>query len=169
MEFGSIPETGMDGRVARSWNRSLAAGLLPDSRMQMADHTGGAALREIVLRNHELLAHSRPVMEYLFDQVRHNQNVVVLADHRGTLMHTLGDAIFLDKAQRVALTAGACWHESQRGTNAIGTAIAEGTGIEIHGADGHTGHFRRPTQRASPHAGPGEHSCPDDREPVNGG
>jgi transcriptional regulator of acetoin/glycerol metabolism len=103
--------------------------------MQMADHTGGAALREIVLRNHELLAHSRPVMEYLFDQVRHNQNVVVLADHRGTLMHTLGDAIFLDKAQRVALTAGACWHESQRGTNAIGTAIAEGTGIEIHGPE----------------------------------
>jgi transcriptional regulator of acetoin/glycerol metabolism len=32
----------------------------------------------------------------------------------------------------VALQAGA-WHESQRGTNAIGTALAEACGIEIHG------------------------------------
>ena len=135
MEFGSVPESGLDGRVARSWSRSLATGLLPDGRLQMADHSSGFELRQTLARNHELLAHSRPVMEYLFEQVRHNQNVVVLADHRGTLMHTLGDAIFLDKAQRVALTSGACWHESHRGTNAIGTALAEGMGVEIHGSE----------------------------------
>ena len=135
MEFGSVPESGLDGRVARSWSRSMAAGLLPDGRLQMPEHSSGTELRQTLMHNHELLAHSRPVMEYLFDQVRHNQNVVVLADNRGTLMHTLGDAIFLDKAQRVALMSGASWHEKHRGTNAIGTAIAEGTGVEIHGAE----------------------------------
>ena len=134
-EFGAIPIAGLDGRVARSWSRSLAAGLVPDAPLPLADHSSGTELRQALMRNHELLAHSRPIMEYLFEQVRHNQNVVVLADNRGTLMHTLGDAVFLDKAQRVALTSGASWHESQRGTNAIGTALAEGMAIEIHGPE----------------------------------
>lgn len=74
-------------------------------------------------------------MEYLFEQVRHAQSVVILADSQGTLMHTLGDAYFLNKAERVALATGACWHEDHRGTNAIGTAIAERGAVQIHGAE----------------------------------
>ena len=135
LKFGAIPNSGLDGPVARSWSRSLAAGLLPDGLLHADDFRLGQELRQTLMRNHELLAHSRPVMEYLFEQVRHNQNVVVLADSRGTLMHTLGDAVFLDKAQRVALSCGASWHEEHRGTNAIGTALAEGHGVEIHGAE----------------------------------
>ena len=92
-------------------------------------------MRQSLARNHDLLAHSRPVMEYLFDQVRHSQSVVILADNRGTLMHTLGDPLFVDKAERVSLSAGASWREEHRGTNAIGTAIAEENPVEIHGAE----------------------------------
>ena len=33
-------------------------------------------------------------MEYLFEQVRHSQSMVILADNRGVLMHTLGDVDF---------------------------------------------------------------------------
>jgi transcriptional regulator of acetoin/glycerol metabolism len=150
MEFGSVPVSGLDSRIARSWSRSMASGLLPDARLQLADHSSGTELRQILTQNHELLAHSRPVMEYLFEQVRHNQNVVVLSDNQGTLMHTLGDAIFLDKAQRVALASGASWHESQRGTNAIGTALAEGTGVEIHGQEHFLEHNSFLTCAASP-------------------
>jgi len=61
--------------------------------------------------------------------------VVVLADRRGMLMHTLGDPVFVDKAERVALTSGASWHEAHRGTNAIGTALAEGCAVEVHGGE----------------------------------
>jgi transcriptional regulator of acetoin/glycerol metabolism len=134
-KFGSIPSDGLDERLARSWSRSLAAGLLPDGVVHATEHSSGADMGHMLLRNHELLAHSRPIMEYLFEQVRHGQNVVVLADDRGTLMHTLGDPVFLDKAQRVALSCGASWHETHRGTNAIGTALAEGKSVEIHGAE----------------------------------
>ncbi len=134
-KFGSIPSGGIDERLARSWSRSLAAGLLPDGGVHATEHSSGADVGQILLRNHELLAHSRPIMEYLFEQVRHGQNVVVLADDRGTLMHTLGDPVFLDKAQRVALSRGASWHEAHRGTNAIGTALAEGKSVEVHGAE----------------------------------
>jgi transcriptional regulator of acetoin/glycerol metabolism len=50
-------------------------------------------------------------------------------------LHTLGDVDFLTKAERVALASGSSWDEQHRGTNAIGTALAEGSSIEIHGAE----------------------------------
>jgi transcriptional regulator of acetoin/glycerol metabolism len=51
------------------------------------------------------------------------------------LMHTLGDVDFLSKAERVALSSGSSWQEQHRGTNAIGTALAEAGSVEIHGAE----------------------------------
>lgn len=78
-------------------------------------------------RNRDLIDHSQPVMEYLFEQVRYSHSMVVLADRHGVLMHTLGDSGFVNKAERVVLTTGASWHEQDRGTNAIGTALAEAT------------------------------------------
>ena len=135
LEHGNCPTGTIDERVARSWRRSLEAGLLPTGRLAPTDNASGGHLRQTLAGNHELLAHSRPVMDYLFEQVRHSQSVVVLADNRGTLMHTLGDAYFLGRAERVALACGASWHEEHRGTNAIGTALAEASGVEIHGAE----------------------------------
>ncbi|MDR7307112.1 sigma-54-dependent Fis family transcriptional regulator [Rhodoferax saidenbachensis] len=134
LETGQCPDGVLDERLARSWHRSLAAGLAPAGRAA-TDHAGSANLRQALANSHALLAHSRPVMEYVFDQVRHSQSVVVLADPHGMLMHTLGDVSFVGKAERVALTSGASWHESHRGTNAIGTALAERNAVEIHGGE----------------------------------
>ena len=135
LDSGQCPSGLVDERLARSWSRSLAAGLVPTGRPQGIDHPSSGTLRQVLASNPELLAHSRPVMEYLFEQVRHSQSVVVLADRRGMLMHTLGDPVFVDKAERVALTSGASWHEDHRGTNAIGTALAEGCAVEVHGGE----------------------------------
>lgn len=135
MEHGQLPANALATTVARSWDRSRAAGLLPGSTVQTDSHHSAADLRQTLQRNHTLLAHARPVMEYLFEQVRHGQNVVVLADNQGTLIQTLGDAQFLDRPGRVAISNGASWLEQHRGTNAIGTALAEGRGVEIHGAE----------------------------------
>ena len=135
IEHGDCQGAGLDARLARSWQRSLAAGLLPNDTLKHPAHLEAQHLRQTLALNHELLAHSRPVMEYLFDQVRDSQGMVILADRRGTLMHTLGHADFLSRAQQVALSCGASWLEQHRGTNAIGTALAESTGIEVHGAE----------------------------------
>jgi len=72
LEHGDCLPGGLDERVARSWRRSLAAGLLPAGRLQEAEHSSGAELTRTMACNHELLAHSRPVMEHLFEQVRPN-------------------------------------------------------------------------------------------------
>jgi transcriptional regulator of acetoin/glycerol metabolism len=135
LEHGHCPSGAIDERLTRSWQRSVAAGLLPMGRFNDAGPGTCAELRQQLASQHELLAHSRPVMEFLFEQVRHSQSIVILADDSGTLMHTLGDTHFLGKAERVALSQGVSWHEQHRGTNAIGTALAEISGIEIHGAE----------------------------------
>ncbi|CAM8671452.1 AcoR Transcriptional activator of acetoin/glycerol metabolism [Comamonadaceae bacterium] len=134
LETGQCPEGVVDARLARSWHRSVAAGLAPSARVA-PEHASSHHLRHVLASNHALLAHSRPVMEYVFDQVRQSQSVVVLADSAGMLMHTLGDPYFVDKAERVALTSGASWAEAHRGTNAIGTALAERSAVEIHGSE----------------------------------
>lgn len=135
LEGSEIPLGSIDERLARSWQRSLAAGLSPIGRLAGSDNLSAPELQRSLARNHDLVSHSRPVMEYLFEQVRHSHSMVILADSRGVLMHTLGDMDFLGKAERVALMSGACWHEQHRGTNAIGTALAEADGVEINGAE----------------------------------
>ena len=135
LETGYCPPTVVDPHIARSWQRSLAAGLSPGGRPRPTERLPGAAFAQAQERNEALLRHSLPAMEYLFEQVRRSHSMVILADRDGMLMHTLGDLDFLGRAERVALASGACWHEDQRGTNAIGTALVEGTDIEVHGAE----------------------------------
>lgn len=133
LDGADFSSTEIDERLARSWHRSLAAGLAPSGRLAVPDNLSASELRRALARNRELLDHSRPIMEYLFEQVRDSHSMVILADKHGVLMHTLGDPDFIGKASRVALASGACWNERLRGTNAIGTALAEVDGIEIYG------------------------------------
>ena len=135
LDHGACLSGAVDERIARSWQRSLAAGLVPAGASAEAEHACGGDLNQLLARNHDLLSHSRPVMEHLFEQLRHTGSMVILADDRGSLIHTLGDGDFLCKAERVALSCGASWSEQQRGTNAIGTALAETGSVEIHGAE----------------------------------
>ncbi|GGX22859.1 sigma-54-dependent Fis family transcriptional regulator [Undibacterium macrobrachii] len=142
VERGITPTSGIDLRLAQSWQRSLSAGLSPVGRADCADNLSSANLQYARDFNHELISHSEPVIEYLFDQVKHSHSMVILADAQGVLMHTLGDLDFLSKAERVALKCGANWAENQRGTNAIGTALAEAAEIEINGAE----HYLEPNE-----------------------
>ncbi len=135
LEHGDCPTGVINERVARSWQRSLAAGLSPTGRLAEFEYLTGNRLRHVLSRNHDLLAHSRPVMEYLYEQMRHSHSMIILADCRATLMQTMGDVDFLTKAERVALSVGASWQEQYRGTNAIGTSLAETDSVEINGGE----------------------------------
>lgn len=135
LERGNLSRADIGEHVTQSWQRSLESGLTPLGRLDCVDNLSGAGLQRARNQNHELISHSEPVMEYLFEQVGASSSMVILSDAQGVLMHTLGDLNFLSRAERVALHCGASWAESQRGTNAIGTALAEGREIEIHGAE----------------------------------
>ena len=136
LECGELPaENLVDPVVTRSWGRSQKAGLAPVGRLPEPDHLNHFQLAQAIDRQQKLIAHARPVMEYLFTQTRDSGSMVILADDRGILLHTLGDADFLDRAERVALAPGASWNERHRGTNAIGTALAEAAPVVVNGAE----------------------------------
>eukprot|EP01034_Spumella_vulgaris_P006389 gene6389-8135_t len=64
LESGQCPLGLVDERLARSWQRSLDSGLLPTGRLGNPDNLEHQALRQLRGHHQELLAHSRPVMEY---------------------------------------------------------------------------------------------------------
>ena len=121
--------------MAQSWERSLQAGLLPHRSKALPDPVSGDQFGEVLHRNAEMLAHARPVVDFLYGQIRGSQCMVVLADAQCLVLHTHGDRSFLDKAKRVALSPGASWHEANRGTNAVGTAVTDRAPIRIRGGE----------------------------------
>ena len=135
LSHGDLSTVPLQDRLLRSWQRSLSAGLSPLGRLIETDRVAEPDLRRQQTQQRDFIAHAAPVMEYLYDQVRSTESMVILSDRQGLLVHVEGDPLFLDKAERVALTPGAIWREEVRGTNAIGTALAEGAAVEVHGQE----------------------------------
>jgi transcriptional regulator of acetoin/glycerol metabolism len=135
LEDGELSCGSLEPALRASWQRSRQFGLLPNGRTQGAPHASGAQLARALEHRRALVSHARPVMEFLSEQIRDTDSLIILADSQGMLLHSIGDAGFADKAARVALRPGAIWHEQWRGTNAIGTALAAGTAVVVHGAE----------------------------------
>jgi len=150
VETGLIPDT-----LRASWARCRAFGLEPLGRPQGAPHASGAQLTRALEHRHSLVAHAKPVMAFLNEQVQGSDSLVLLADAQGLLLHSTGDAHFADRAARVALRPGALWSEQWRGTNAIGTALADGTPTVVHGGEHYLERNGFLTCAAAPIADPG--------------
>lgn len=95
----------------------LAQGELAD---RLASHSG-------------LQRYSLPVVNSLAERLTESQSVVVLTDDAGVVLQTVGNLSAMQKAQRFALSPGTLWSECDRGTNAIGTALAIDDSCEIDG------------------------------------
>ncbi|WP_374668587.1 sigma-54-dependent Fis family transcriptional regulator [Ramlibacter sp.] len=132
---GAVPGDLLDARLARSWQRSWQAGLQPCGRMPGAPHASAPQLARALEAQRELVAHAQPVMEFVAEQTQGTESMVILAGPDGVLLRALGDLHFLDRAQRVALRPGATWCEQHRGTNAIGTALAERQALVVHAGE----------------------------------
>ena len=127
-----------DGAVAevieRSWRRCVDFGVDATSPAR-EDMLTRPELTRKWDQHHLLLAHARPEMATLNEQIAHTRSMVILTDDEGVILHSLGDEKFLGSAQQVALSVGSSWHESQRGTNAIGTALVERAATSVQGAE----------------------------------
>lgn len=135
MPGASSARPDMDAMISTSHRRSEEFGLHTSRRPDFSP-LSTPDLTTLVEQNRMLYAHAIPAMETLYQQIVNTHNMVLLTDAHGVIVHSLGDADFLEKANRVALTAGVAWSEESKGTNAIGTAIAEKTPVTVH-ADQH--------------------------------
>jgi transcriptional regulator of acetoin/glycerol metabolism len=121
--------------IEKSHQRSTAFGLGKNDKPDILPLDPGS-LSLLLEQNRALHAHALPVMETLYEQIVNTHNMVILTDAHGVIVHALGDDDFLVKANRVALNPGVTWSEQSKGTNAIGTAIAERAPTTVH-ADAH--------------------------------
>ncbi|UCV02664.1 sigma-54-dependent Fis family transcriptional regulator [Dechloromonas denitrificans] len=132
---GERPEGLVDALIVRSWERCQRFGLSESHAIAGRESLDRLALKTEQERNRYLLLQGRPIMEHVYEQIRESGSMVILADANGLLLETVGDPDFVDRAGRIALSAGASWDENQRGTNAIGTALAEEAPTAVLGAE----------------------------------
>ena len=120
--------------IAQSLQRSKSYGLRPYESPDFCPVLQSELKTEIE-RSQSLFTHALPVMETLYSQIVNTQSMVILTDTSGLILHSLGDDDFLAKASKVALQPGASWSEEARGTNAIGTALADGKPTLVHASE----------------------------------
>lgn len=75
-----------------------------------------------------------PELDALAEALQASRVIVLLADPYGVILDAAGSHTFMGKAEHVALMPGATWSESNRGTNAIGTALTENRSVSVLGA-----------------------------------
>ncbi len=122
-------------RTVALWHeRARGLGLTEQLRPDFGPVTG-QELRRLTERHRDLQKHAVPVMELLHQQILNTHSMVILTDERGLILHALGDADFLQKAERVALRPGVLWSEDSKGTNAIGTALIDRRATLVHGSE----------------------------------
>lgn len=134
-ERGELPESLLKPTILRSWQRCRRFGLAENEtlpKIQLLDHL---LLKLELERNLQWLQQGRLVMRQVFAQIRESRSMLILTDANGLILETVGDADFVKNAERIALSAGAYWDESQCGTNAIGTALAEEAAIQVLGGE----------------------------------
>lgn len=86
-----------------------------------------ADLTELRQTNSLLLDAAEPVLQQLIGQFEglNNQALLILANRDATILSVEGQAAYQNHNEISDVAPGVCWSEKIRGTNALGTAIAE--------------------------------------------
>ncbi len=131
---GDDPQSDRARTVALWHDRARRLGLTEQLRPDFGPVTR-QELRYLTEERRDLHRHALPVMEMLHQQILDTHSMVILTDERGLILHALGDADFLQKAERVALKPGVLWSEDSKGTNAIGTSLTDRRATLVHGSE----------------------------------
>ncbi|MFE5241704.1 MULTISPECIES: helix-turn-helix domain-containing protein [unclassified Streptomyces] len=133
LRTAAVPRAEIDA----SWDRVLRSGIdpeqSPETRLLEADEIehrrSSTALGEVM----PLL---RQGLASIADAA---QQIMVVTDPEGRVLWRQGHSAVLRRARNICLEEGANWAESATGTNAIGTALAVRTPVQVHSAE----HFIR--------------------------
>ena len=132
---GTVPNGLVPEAIVRSWQRSAISGVAVGQEFNGIPVLCEEKLTSLKEKNRELLKHSLPVMENLYEQITHTSSIMLLADSAGVVLHSIGDPDFVGKARKVSLQPGGIWSEELRGTNAIGTSLLEQAPMMVHNAE----------------------------------
>jgi transcriptional regulator of acetoin/glycerol metabolism len=120
--------------LARSWQRCLAAGHLPQERVSF-DPVSGPEARRVAERNRALVAAARPVLDRLSRAIADTRYFAILTDADGIVIDVGSLPGGHDAAARHArdiARIGVDLSERAVGTTAIGAALAEHESVWLH-------------------------------------
>lgn len=119
--------------VAASWRRSATVyGLDPD-RDAPPNTIEDTALRHAREAVEPLMLAAQGVMDKLFEAVGNSGCCILLTDATGVPVDRRGVAADDDIFRKWGLWTGVVWSEAVEGTNGVGTCLAEGRALTIHG------------------------------------
>jgi len=99
--------------ITSSQERSRSFGLVSAHEPEYGG-TSAHAVNALLEENHFLYQHAAPVMETLYEQIANTHSMVLLTTRTGTILHSLGDTDFLEKASQIALAPGVDWSEKAK-------------------------------------------------------
>ncbi len=117
--------------IKQSQRRSLQYGVT--STLSESDYLESQMLKLIKERDEQMVRTIIPNIEKFIPMVFAHHSTLILSNKDGYILHSQGDAHFLDHASKIQLLEGAGWREEVRGTNAIGTAIVEKSPVYVLG------------------------------------
>ncbi|MCA9621210.1 MAG: sigma-54-dependent Fis family transcriptional regulator [Myxococcales bacterium] len=126
-------------RVVDCWRRSRNLGAPYEGPKPEEVLVRGPDLALRRGRVDEVLASGQGVLERVAAAAEQCDFQLLLSDMDGVIVWSAGGGEFAATAKRVRLMAGASWSEEARGTNAIGTALAEDRPVFVSGS----AHFAR--------------------------
>lgn len=118
--------------IAASWRRVAACGLEPGSAPEVAPLTGGELERR---RTHSRLAEFVPRLNAALSSATDAGQMVVVADAEGRVLWRSGSSRVRRLADGLGFIGGSAWTEGNVGTNAIGTCLVLGEGVQIQGPE----------------------------------
>ncbi|MBX7195538.1 MAG: GAF domain-containing protein, partial [Sandaracinaceae bacterium] len=128
-----VEGAGSRGVLARAWARAVSLGA----------STEGLGTEERLVRGSALVERSEPLEALwqtspgLVDRALAHESLrdfaLLIADPTGLVARSIGGGRFAAQARALHLIEGATWSEAARGTNAIGTAIAEQRAVSVEG------------------------------------
>ncbi|XTZ64087.1 sigma-54-dependent Fis family transcriptional regulator [Aeromonas salmonicida subsp. pectinolytica] len=119
--------------IQRSWQRCLHQGLLRQQSAELDLLPQG----ELSARQEEhrtlIVCFQRFVLPLFAQLLAGRPCRLLLCDGEGAILAASGDDGFARHAERIFLRSGARWGEASKGTNAIGTALAEQSEVQVLG------------------------------------
>jgi signal transduction histidine kinase len=136
--------------ILKSWQRCNVLLVNPARRYAPLAIARESQLQNLREANEVLVRATRSVMSHLTDFLAASGYVVVLSDARGRLLDVVGDTAIRRRLARIDFVPGGDWSEAAAGTNAIGTALADGHGVQLMAAEHYCDGWQDLTCTAAP-------------------
>ncbi len=117
--------------IRSSWER-CRKGHVPYTVAEAPVAVAGDDLFFLQEEHRELLEVTQDVVATLGGVLNQSRSVLVVANPQGIILNAYGDPVTMESGAELHIAPGGHWEEHLTGTNAIGTAIAAGSPVQVH-------------------------------------